>query len=220
VITGRSFARLAFAAGLALFPLPRARRTRTNGNLSRGFPPPLVPADNPMTTVKVELGRSLFYDPRLSVNGKTSCAACHRQGLAFTDSLTAAIGTTGQIHSRDAMSLVNVVYNASLTWGDPHVRRLEEQAPIPIFGGQPIEMGLREADGVPGLIAADARYRDLFARAFPGETPALPMRNAVKAIAACERTIISAASPYGRYHYGGDNDAVSAAARRGENALL
>jgi len=216
VITGRSLALLAFAAGPALFPATAPAQETYRWNLPKGFPPPLVPADNLMTAVKVDLGRYLFYDPRLSVNGKTSCATCHRQELAFTDGRPTAVGTTGQIHSRNAMSLVNVAYNASLTWGDPHVRRLEAQAPIPIFGEQPIEMGLREADGVPSPVAADVRYRDLFARAFPGQNPALTMGNAVKAIAAFERTIIAAASPYDRYHYRGENDAVSAAARRGE----
>jgi cytochrome c peroxidase len=199
-----------------LFPAAAPAQDTYRWELPQGFPPPLVPADNPMTAIKVELGRYLFYDTRLSVNGKTSCATCHRQELAFTDARPTAIGTTGQVHTRNAMSLVNVAYSASLTWGDPHVRRLEDQAPIPIFGEQPIEMGLREADGVPAPVTADRRYRDLFARAFPGESPAITIHNVVKAIAAFERTIVSAASPYDRYHYGGDNAAVSAAARRGE----
>lgn len=210
------FVSLAFAAGLVLFPHATLAQETFRWELPKGFPPPLVPADNPMSAVKVELGHYLFYDVRLSVNGKTSCATCHRQELAFTDGRPTAIGTTGQVHSRNAMSLVNVAYNASLTWADPQVRHLEDQAPVPIFGEHPIEMGLHEADGVPAPVAADARYRDLFARAFPGEFPALTLRNAVKAIAAFERTIISAASPYDRYHYDGDNEAVSAAARRGE----
>jgi cytochrome c peroxidase len=216
VTASRSFAFLAFVAFRALFPAPASAQETYRWEVPKGFPAPLVPADNPMTAIKVELGRYLFYDPRLSVNGKTSCATCHRQELAFTDGRATAVGTTGQVHSRNVMSLVNVAYNASLTWGDPHVRRLEDQAPIPLFGDRPIEMGLREADGVPAPVAADARYRDLFARAFPGEAPALTMRNAVKAIAAFERTIISAASPYDRYHYSGETEAVSTAARRGE----
>jgi cytochrome c peroxidase len=140
--------------------------------------------------------------------------------LAFTDGRATAIGTTGEIHSRNAMSLVNVAYGASLTWGDPHLRRLEDQAASPLFGERPIEMGLRESDGVPPAVAADARYRDLFRRAFPGEAPAITLRNAIRAIAAFERTIISAASPYDRYHYGGDDSAVSAAARRGETLFF
>ena len=65
-------------------------------NLPKGFPQPYVPADNPMTAAKVELGRYLFYDTRMSVNGKESCASCHKQELAFTDGLAVARGATGQ----------------------------------------------------------------------------------------------------------------------------
>src|SRR3984885_13090662 len=88
-------------------------------NLPKGFPRPAVPADNPMSAAKVELGRYLFYDKRLSVNGKQSCATCHRQELAFTDGRARAQGTTGQIHPRSSMSLVNVAYGPELTWANP-----------------------------------------------------------------------------------------------------
>lgn len=63
-------------------------------NVSKVFPRPVVPADNPMTAVKVELGRYLFYDRRMSLNGKESCATCHRQELAFTDGRARAEGAT------------------------------------------------------------------------------------------------------------------------------
>jgi cytochrome c peroxidase len=136
--------------------------------------------------------------------------------LAFSDGRKTALGTTGQLHSRNAMSLVNVAYSAALTWSNAQMRRLEDQALVPMFGGRPVEMGLREADGIPANIAADGRYREFFARAFPGEPDPVNVRNVVKAIAAFERTIISAESPYDRYHYGGDDSAVSDAAKRGE----
>src|SRR5262249_37682551 len=69
-------------------------------NLPKGFPRPYVPADNPMTVAKVELGRYLFYDTRLSVNGKSSCGTCHQQELAFTDGKPVGVGATGEEHSR------------------------------------------------------------------------------------------------------------------------
>src|SRR5579872_5531348 len=97
-------------------------------NLPKGFPMPYVPADNPMTVAKVELGRYLFYDTRMSINGKSSCATCHKQDLAFTDGRAVGIGATGESHSRSAMSLVNVAYSAALTWSNPTLTRLEEQA--------------------------------------------------------------------------------------------
>jgi cytochrome c peroxidase len=211
---------LRFAITLALSAAATLAQEAWRWDLPPGFPPPLVPTDNPMSAPKVELGRYLFYDARLSVTGKTACATCHRPGLAFTDGRATALGTTGQSHTRNTMSLINAAYGASLTWADPSIRAFEGQALIPMFGEQPIEMGLHEADGVPAAVADDARYRNLFARAFPAESPAITYRNAVKAIAAFERTLIAANSPYDRYHYGGDNPAVSAAARRGETIFF
>ena len=84
-----------------------------------GFPDPAVPEDNPMNAAKVELGRRLFYDKRLSANGTWSCASCHRQEFAFTDGLPKALGSTGEHHRRNSMSLANVAYAASLTWVNP-----------------------------------------------------------------------------------------------------
>src|SRR5215467_12928044 len=96
-------------------------------NLPRGFPAPRVPADNPMTAAKVELGRHLFYDTRLSANQQQSCASCHDQARAFTDGRERAIGSTGQVHPRNSMSLVNVAYAGVLTWGNPTIKQLEDQ---------------------------------------------------------------------------------------------
>src|ERR1700728_995721 len=101
-------------------------------NLPKGFPIPHVPADNPMSAAKVELGRYLFYDKRMSVNGTQSCASCHKQELAFTDGRAVGIGATGELHSRSAMSLVNVAYSGTLTWSDPETKSLEKQALVPM----------------------------------------------------------------------------------------
>src|SRR5579862_8771209 len=116
-------------------------------NLPKGFPKPPVPADNPMTSAKVELGRHLFYDTRLSANGKTSCATCHKQELAFTDGRAVGVGATGELHSRSVMSLVNVAYSGALTWSTPELKSLEQQALVPMFGEHPVELGLRVGDG-------------------------------------------------------------------------
>src|SRR5580692_979157 len=94
-------------------------------NLPKGFPRPAVPAGNPMSAAKVELGRYLFYDKRMSVNGKASCGSCHRQELAFTDGRARAQGTTGELHPRSSMSLVNVAYAPLLTWANPTLDSLE-----------------------------------------------------------------------------------------------
>jgi cytochrome c peroxidase len=185
-------------------------------NLPKGFPKPHVPADNPMTAGKVELGRYLFYDARMSVNGKASCAACHKQELAFTDGREVSAGATGQLHSRSAMSLVNVAYSAALTWSDPQMKNLEDQARVPMFGDHPVELGLREGDGFLPMLRSDAKYQTLFERAFPAAADRFTMANVTKALASFERSIISARSPYDRYHYGGDDSAVSDSAKRGE----
>jgi len=184
-------------------------------NLPKGFPKPYVPADNPMTDAKVELGRYLFYDARMSVNGKASCATCHKQELAFTDGRAVSEGATGQLHSRSAMSLVNVAYSGVLTWNNPTMKSLEEQALVPMFGDHPVELGLRKGDGLLPTLRADPKYRALFGRAFP-DNPEITVEHVVKAIASFERSIISARSPYDEYHYGGDDTAVSDSAKRGE----
>jgi cytochrome c peroxidase len=185
-------------------------------DLPPGFPVPRIPADNPMTAAKVELGRYLFYDKRMSVNRKSSCATCHQQELAFTDGKPVAVGATGEHHTRGAMSLVNVAYSSALTWNTPGVHRLEDQALVPMFGGHPLEMGLREGDGFLLALRSAAKYQLLFERAFPDDSDRFTIANVVKAIACFERSIVSARSPYDRYHFGRDDNAVSDSAKRGE----
>jgi len=128
---------LALAASASLFAASYDWRLRT------GFLRPAVPVDNPMTAEKVELGRYLFYDKRMSVNGRQSCATCHQQQHAFTDGRATAKGTTGKIHPRGSMSLVNVAYAPLLTWANPKLDSLEEQALVPMLGTNPIELGLK-----------------------------------------------------------------------------
>ena len=186
-------------------------------NLPPGFPRPSVPRDNPMTAEKVELGRYLFYDRRMSVNGRKSCAGCHRQELAFTDGRAHAEGATGELHPRGSMSLVNVAYAPSLTWANAALQSLEEQALIPMLGEQPLELGLSKHQAeYLDLLRTDPVYRRLFPRVFPGESDVYTLSNVTKAIAAFERTIASMRSPYDRYRWGGNPSAVSDAAKRGE----
>lgn len=206
----------AFAFMLVVVSSSAAGGEAYSWNLPKGFPMPHVPPDNPMTAAKVELGRYLFYDTRMSVNGKASCATCHKQELAFTDGRAVSVGATGQPHPRSAMSLVNVAYSRVLTWSDPNMKALEDQALVPMLGEHPVELGLRPGDGFLLGLRLDHRYRALFGEAFPGENDPLTIRNVVKALACFERSIISARSPYDRYHYGGDDAAVSDSAKRGE----
>jgi cytochrome c peroxidase len=169
--------------------------------LPRQFPLPKVPADRPMSRDKVALGRHLFYDVRLSGNGTQACGSCHQQDKAFTDGRTVAVGSTGQLHPRNTQSIVNVVYNTTLTWANPSQVELERQARVPIFGTNPVEMGVTEAnqDEVLARIAADPAYPPMFAAAFPGEIEPLQWSTVFQAIAAFQRSIISAGSRYDRW---------------------
>jgi len=166
-------------------------------DLAPGFTPPPVPADNPMTLAKVELGRHLFYDKRLSGNGRQACASCHIQRLAFTDGKAFARGSTGESHPRGSMSLVNIAWGQSLTWNTPRAMTLEEQMLVPMFGTHPTELGVKPG-GVKFLKTAqrDLRYQALFHEAYPNEAAPFTLTNVVRAIASFERTIHSARSDW------------------------
>ncbi|HYM59929.1 MAG TPA: MbnH family di-heme enzyme [Thermoanaerobaculia bacterium] len=184
--------------------------------LPKGFDPPPVPADNPITPAKIELGRRLFYDKRLSRNGKQSCASCHQQAKAFTDGAAVATGSTGERHFRNAMTLTNVAYQPVFTWADRDVKSLEAQARIPIVNEHPVELGFGSTeDELVARIAADSDYRKRFAAAFPGDAKPVSMANIQRAIASFERILISGDSPYDRLVFGDDANALSESARRG-----
>ncbi|MCB9615612.1 MAG: di-heme enzyme [Sandaracinus sp.] len=183
--------------------------------LPEGFPEPRVPEDNPMSDAKVELGRHLFYDVRLSGNQTQSCASCHFQELAFTDALPVSVGSTGESTPRGAMSLVNVAYTPTLTWASPVLRHLEQQALVPMFGESPVELGLAGLeDELLARLRAEPRYAELFPSAFPDEDDPVSLDAVTKALAAFQRSLISADAPWDRYE-AGDTSAVSEAARRG-----
>ena len=184
--------------------------------LPKGFPTPLVPEDNPMTKEKVTLGRYLFYDPKLSGNGAQSCASCHQQDRAFTDGLSVSVGSTGELHPRNAQSLTNVAYNSSFTWGNPVLTELEQQIMVPMFGEFPVELGLmnKEAE-VYARFAQDPLYQQLFKAAYPEDAEPVTTKNIVNALASFTRTLISGDSRYDRFVYGGDRDALTPSEKLG-----
>jgi cytochrome c peroxidase len=168
------------------------------------LPPPREPADNPMSEARFQLGRKLFYDARLSGNGKESCASCHLQKLAFTDGRPVAIGATGQATPRNSPSVANAAWRATLTWANPALVTLERQMENPLFGEDPIEMGVND-DNRAEILArfeADPGYRLAFAQAFPKEAKPVSFGNVIKAIAAFERGVVSASSKYDLYLQG------------------
>lgn len=190
----------------ALGPAGGGQPTAPSGawDLPAFFPEPKVPQDNPMLPEKVELGRYLFYDVRLSGNGRQSCASCHHQDKAFSDGLRLPRGSTGELHPRNAQHLSNVVYNATLTWANPSLVTLERQMETPLFGDNPVEMGITDANKaeVLGRIRSDAQYAQRFATAFPGDTGPIDWPHIIKAIAAFQRTLLSGNSKYDRYLQG------------------
>ncbi len=186
-------------------------------NLPTGFPTPVVPEDNPMTMEKVALGRHLFYDRGLSGNGTQSCASCHRQSLAFTDGRTLAVGSTGEVHPRNSMSLANIAYASVLNWGNPNLANLEQQALLPMFGEHPVELGLSgKEQELLERVRSDTVYARLFANAFPGGRTSVSVENITKALASFQRALVSGNSPYDRYTFRNERTALSPAAIRGE----
>lgn len=209
VLTGALVALLATAMYLYL------RQTPYEWGLPTDLPPPAVPDDNPMTAAKIELGRWLFYDTRLSGNKTMSCASCHLQALAFTDGKARSVGSTGEVHPRSSMSLVNIAYASRLTWANPLLDRLEDQALTPLLGDNPVEMGLGgQSDEFGALLRTETNYRKLTDAAFPTDENPYSLLNGVRAISAFVRTIVSFDSPYDRY-MAGDTAALNDAESRG-----
>ena len=188
--------------------------------LPPGISTPPVPADNPMSGAKVELGRRLFYDVRLSGNGGFACSSCHRQELAFSDAKNVPVGSTGEAHTRNSPGLANVGYQRTLGWAGPDTRALEAQALIPMFGVVPVELGLagREQDLLARL-RAEPVYQQLFPKAFRGEADPWTVANVTRAIAAFERTFIAFNAPIDRFRRG-EAGAIPDAAKRGEQVFL
>lgn len=170
--------------------------------LPPGFPEPFVPKDNPMSQAKVELGRYLFYDKKLSRDQSQSCASCHQQSKAFSDGLKHPRGITGEAHPRNSMPLANAAYASVLTWANPHMKDLESQMLVPIFGEEPVELGMAGHEKeLLARLQKNERYVLQFDKAFPTEKEPINLKNITKAIASFERSLISANSPYDQQTY-------------------
>jgi cytochrome c peroxidase len=191
-------------------------------NIPDWIPPPVEPADNPMTPAKIALGRHLFYDKRLSADRTMACATCHEQARAFTDGKRTAVGITHQSGKRNTISLTNAGYFPSLTWGNPQIDSLEAQALIPIIGDNPVEMGMAgKQKMLLTRLTNEPVYHKLFAEAFPekagdSRSDIYSLGTLTKALGSFVRTLLSFNSPYDRYKYGNDKNAINPAAQRGE----
>lgn len=173
-----------------------------------GLPPVIWPDDNPYSAPRVELGWYLFFDSRLSANGRVSCATCHPPEHAFAGGEPPPLGVTGKPLRRRAPTLINRAYGKSQFY-DGRAATLEAQIPGPIT--DPNEMGTTP-EAAAEAIAKIAGYALLFERAFGGTQ--ISFDRITKAIAAFERTILSGNSPYDRF-LSGDKNALSPKAKRG-----
>jgi cytochrome c peroxidase len=173
-----------------------------------------APADNPTTAAKVDLGKMLYFDPRLSSTGTVSCFSCHNVMEGGDDHMTTSAGVHGLKGGRNAPTVWNAAFHSVQFW-DGRAPSLEEQAKGPPVN--PIEMGMADLDAVIARVRFIPGYKPYFEAAFgPGDV--VTMDNAAKAIAAYERTLITPGNAYDRYAKG-DKTALTAQQARGLEAL-
>ena len=169
-----------------------------------------VPKDNPQTPAKVELGKQLYFDPRISITGTVSCNSCHNVMTNGTDNRPVSAGAHGKLGDRNAPTVFNAAFRTVQFW-DGRAASLEEQAKGPPTN--PIEMGMPSGEAIVGRIEAIPGYRQEFAKVFGGSEP-ITFDHIAQAIASFERTLIAPNSPYDRYKKG-EKSALSANAQRG-----
>ena len=178
-------------------------------HLPQGVLEPEIPQQNPLIPAKVELGRRLYFDKRLSADDTVSCATCHDPQKGFADGRPVAVGITNQSGARNSPTVLYAGFNEVQFW-DGRAPTLEEQAKQPLVN--PVEMGQPTHDAVVKAVAAIADYSDGFAAAFGSR--AVTIDRISQAIASFERTLAPFASPFDRF-IGGDKQAISDAAKRG-----
>ncbi len=167
-----------------------------------------APADNLPTAERVELGKALFFDPRLSGSNWISCATCHNPALGWSDALPTGIGHNGKALARATPTILNTAFVQPLMW-DGRKRSLEDQALGPVES--PDEMH-QDPDALVAKLKSIQGYRTLFERAYPGA--GITKDTIAKAIASFERTVVSTEAPFDRWRKG-DEHAISANAKRG-----
>jgi cytochrome c peroxidase len=200
---------IAVAMGLvaAILPLPGWAQTPANA-LAPELTVLLTPKDNPTTRERVELGRKLFNDKRLSADNTVACATCHDSDAGFTARLKTAKGIRDQVGKRNAPTILNAMFLETQFW-DGRAPNLEEQAKLPILN--PIEMGIKEPKELVTKLAAIPEYSGEFQKVFGRP---LNYDDLGRAIAAFERTLVSGQAPIDRF-LRGDEKALTESQRRG-----
>ena len=167
-----------------------------------------APANNQPTPERIELGRTLFFDPRLSGSDWISCATCHNPTMGWSDGLPTMMGHNMKSGTRKTPTLTNIGYSKIFMW-DGQFRTLEQQALGPISSDKEMNQQLSDLVGELHRIPA---YKEMFKKAYPGEM--LSSATIGKALAAYQRTIISSDAPFDRW-IKGSKDAISQPAKRG-----
>jgi cytochrome c peroxidase len=184
----------------------------TDENNLLGLPPLPIPANNPQTPAKIALGDKLFHDKRFSVDGTVSCANCHKEKLAFTDGLPVSVGHHGMTGTRNAPTVLNAAFNPSQFW-DGREPDLEGQAKQPLIN--PVEHGLTNHKQVLEIVRTDPGYLATFQTVFDVSAKKLSINHVAQAIASFERTLVAGNSPFDRYYFKGQTDAMTASQIRG-----
>jgi cytochrome c peroxidase len=169
-----------------------------------------VPADNPQSAAKIELGKQLFFDPRLSASGTVSSNSCHNVMGNGTDSIRTSFGVFGERGGRNSPTVWNAAFYSAQFW-DGRAATLEDQAKGSILN--PVEMAMPDESSAVERIGSIPGYVSQFSAVFGGENP-VSYDNIAKAIASYERTLLTPNSPFDRF-MNGDESAMNAAARRG-----
>ena len=202
------------AVGFSLIltiPAPGAEQTRFMPEIPLGLEKDQfnVPKDNPLTKEKIELGRFLFFDKRLSKDNTIACASCHIPALAFTDAQPVSAGVRHQQGGRSAPMAINRAFSAAQFW-DGRAATLEDQSVGPFTN--PVEHGFADHPEMIAKMNKIPGYKKEFREVFGGE---ITVDRIGKAIASFQRTILSGNSPFDQYDVGGDENALSPAAKRG-----
>ena len=169
----------------------------------------VIPEDNPLTRDKIELGRLLFFDKRLSKDNTIACASCHMAQFAFTDGRPVSTGIRGQKGGRSAPASFNRLFSKAQFW-DGRAATLEDQSVGPFIN--PIEHGFANHDEMVAKMKKIPGYRKLFKEVFGGD---ITIDGVGKAIASFQRTVLSGNSPADRFDQGGDEKAISPEAQKG-----
>ncbi len=167
-----------------------------------------LPADNPMSKDKVGLGRTLFFDPRLSVDNSVSCATCHSPQTAFSDNRQVSLGVGLAAGDRNSPTIINRAFSREQFW-DGRARSLEEQSKLPLIN--PKEMAMPSHELLVKKVGDIRGYNSWFKKVFARE---VNIDDLAKAIAAFERTVVSGNAKYDKFK-AGNQHALNAAEIRG-----